>query len=275
MTTFRIGNRYSRRQIASVLGGGLRTYLPTKKGRVVCGCFKPTPRYNPGAPDEVTSGSDPTQLARLLAKQRDPIPVFLFRANRAWQYVGLYKYRGYSTDREFLKQKMHENPARGIIKGVVYFEPASNRHPDDTLAKDMREIARRKIDATTKNALMEARIGQGTFRLRVLRLWGNRCAVTGSATMKAIRASHIKAWRESTDEERLDPQNGLPLIASLDALFDAGLISFRASGEMVISSELSTAERRIFGIGRDSLTKLPAARTEEYLAHHRENCFKK
>ncbi|HEV2950111.1 MAG TPA: HNH endonuclease signature motif containing protein, partial [Gemmataceae bacterium] len=125
--------------------------------------------------------------------------------------------------------------------------------PEQQLAEDLITIAKRKgIESTTKEALINARVGQGLFREHVLQLWGNCCAVTRSLTLYAIRASHIKPWRESTDDERLDPHNGLPLVASLDALFDAGLISFESSGKMVVSSKLKTAERRIFAIGKES-----------------------
>src|SRR5262249_5289101 len=113
---------------------------------------------------------------------------------------------------------------------------------DSTIVEDCRDIKNQKLDATTKDTLVSARIGQGAFRSKILQLWDYQCAVTRSATLDAIRASHIKPWRESTNAERLDPQNGLPLIASLDALFDVGLISFESSGKLITSSSLSIAE---------------------------------
>jgi hypothetical protein len=138
------------------------------------------------------------------------------------------------------------------------------------LPQDVNEInGAQDLDTTTKKALIDARLGQGTFRANVLLLWDNCCSVTGSTIQPAIRASHIKPWRDSSNAERLDPENGLPLIASLDALFDAGLISFEASGKLIASPKLSTKERSIFGIGETSLRKKPTAKTADYLAHHR------
>lgn len=55
---------------------------------------------------------------------------------------------------------------------------------------------------------------------------------------QVLRASHAKPWRHCSDSERLDPDNGLPLVATLDALFDAGLITFDAGGCMEISTHL-------------------------------------
>ena len=146
--------------------------------------------------------------------------------------------------------------------------------PDDSQcpqAEDINEVANSPdIKLTEKKALIDARLGQGKFRKAVLQQWGQRCAVTSSAAEKAIRASHIRPWRESNNDERLDPNNGLPLIASLDALFDAGLISFEASGQMIVSSELSITERSIFGVVKSSLTKPPTPKMAAYLAYHRK-----
>ena len=150
-----------------------------------------------------------------------------------------------------------------------------DRSSQSTLMEDLNSILEKKIDPTTKDALVSARMGQGRFRRQVLGLWGNCCAVTCSMTLKAIRASHIKPWRESSDEERLDPSNGLPLVASLDALFDAGLISFDSSRKLIVSSMLNARERQIYGIGGQSLAKNPTAKTSEYLACHREHVLRR
>ncbi len=146
---------------------------------------------------------------------------------------------------------------------------------DNPRTEDVLIIARKKIDSTIKAALVNSRVGQGKFRSEVFELWDNCCAVTGSVTIDAIRASHIKPWRHSTTEERLNPNNGLPLVASFDALFDAGLISFASSGVMIVSSVLSESERKIFGLNSQSLTKAAPQKTALYLAYHRDCVLKK
>jgi hypothetical protein len=146
---------------------------------------------------------------------------------------------------------------------------------ESTLTVDLRELVNRKIDSTTKEALVSARVGQGNFRTQVLKIWGHRCCVTSSRILDVIRASHIKPWRNSSDKERVDPANGLPLVASLDALFDAGLISFESSGRLIVSSRLNAAEQQLFGIKEKSLIKIPSIKTAEYLTYHRSNVFHK
>lgn len=160
-----------------------------------------------------------------------------------------------------------EASATKVGTGSPTVEDDSGRH---TLIEDLDEIEHRSIEATTKSTLFNARIGQGWFRSEVLKRWGNCCAVTGSTTLEAIRASHILPWRDSTDEERLDPNNGIPLIASLDALFDSGLISFDSSGSLLISSKLTESERKIFGLHSQALLKKPSEKTATYLAGHRQ-----
>jgi putative restriction endonuclease len=163
-----------------------------------------------------------------------------------------------------------------IGESIPLADLTRSRTAESTLEKDLRGIIQnRRLGGTVKEALVNARLGQGNFRASVLRLWKCRCAVTGAVTLDAIRASHIKPWRDSTNSERLDPRNGLPLVASLDALFDAGFISFEASGAMLISSKLSGPERKIFGVRKKTLAQKPLLETEKYLAYHRKILFQK
>lgn len=130
-------------------------------------------------------------------------------------------------------------------------------------------IDRRKA-ATTRLSLALARIGQGQFRQDLLKRWGQACAVTGLTQTRVLRASHVLPWKESNDEQRLDPDNGLILSANLDALFDAGLISFAADGSMLVSNELEVSERRALGLPM-KLRRPPNSALRAYLAQHAAN----
>ncbi|HDR9355866.1 TPA: HNH endonuclease [Burkholderia vietnamiensis] len=121
---------------------------------------------------------------------------------------------------------------------------------------------------TTTKRLIDARLGQGKFRLDLEKMWGGRCAVTGCQIKAALRASHIKPWSTSTDEERLDGNNGFLLVATLDALFDQFCISFSEAGDMLISKSLPRDELLILGVhGR--LRKALNSRQLNYLLEHR------
>jgi HNH endonuclease len=181
------------------------------------------------------------------------------------QHVAYYERLGRGSLRQISRIAAKH---RSFLDGQAKSEESPGS--DTQLAADLTWIETQQgVSATTKEALVDARLGQGEFRLKVLRAWGNCCAVTGSTTHAAIRASHIKPWRSSSNAERLDPGNGLPLIANLDALFDGGLISFNYSGRLLVSDRINGIERDIFGLTQRSLRKRPTEKTAEYLSHHR------
>lgn len=100
----------------------------------------------------------------------------------------------------------------------------------DATAEDLQALSgRTDILATTREALVQARVGQGRFRSDVASLWGKGevCALTGIDVPELLIASHIKPWRESSDDERLDACNGLLLATHVDKAFDRYLLSFR------------------------------------------------
>ena len=100
------------------------------------------------------------------------------------------------------------------------------------LIEDLTELERDVPDFTERDQLAKARIGQGRFRADVIAKWGRGavCALTGAAIPELLVASHIKPWRKSTNKERLDPMNGLLLVANADRLFDRNFMSFKQNG---------------------------------------------
>lgn len=166
--------------------------------------------------------------------------------------------------------------------GTVYAEVKARVLVDDVIERprenqsrirDILAIFGKIRDQTEREALISSRIGQGEFRESVLNLWDYKCALTGSTTISAIRASHIKPWKRSTSIERLDPFNGIPLVATLDALFDRGFITFDRSGTLMVSPRLLREERTRLGIDRlTGIGKVPR-RTQLYLQYHRDQVF--
>ena len=94
--------------------------------------------------------------------------------------------------------------------------------------------------------------------------------MTGVAEPRLLRASHIKPWAKcETDAARLDVYNGLLLAAHLDAAFDAGLISFEDSGEVLFSSKFAMDDRDALGIHEHLALRRVAGRHLPNLAWHR------
>lgn len=125
------------------------------------------------------------------------------------------------------------------------------------------------LSPTERNRLIAARLGQGKFREDLLRYWGNACALTGCEIAEVLIASHIKAWAVGTDTERLDPHNGLLLVADADRLFDRGLISFSDTGQLLTKASLSPTQLAILGLSGDMRLRKVDRYHLIYLAAHR------
>jgi putative restriction endonuclease len=90
------------------------------------------------------------------------------------------------------------------------------------------------IPETDRLAIIRARKGQGLFKERVGKI-ESRCRITGVGNPAHLVASHCKPWRDATNEERLNGENGLLLTPSIDHLFDRGFIGFENNGRLIIS----------------------------------------
>jgi putative restriction endonuclease len=106
---------------------------------------------------------------------------------------------------------------------------------------------REDIPETERQSLIIARRGQGLFKERVLRI-ETFCRVTKVDKLEHLRASHCKPWRDSSNEERLNGENGLLLTPTIDHLFDRGFISFEDAGRLIISPVAHTESLRRMGI---------------------------
>ncbi|RKF40847.1 HNH endonuclease [Paraburkholderia fungorum] len=143
-----------------------------------------------------------------------------------------------------------------------------------TIETNLANIATRHADnPTTRQALVAARMGQGKYRLELLARWDEQCAVTGCPVTQVLRASHARPWCDSDDSQRLDPDNGLALVANLDALFDAGLITFTGTGAMLVSPRLPKEHHAVLGVPAN-LRKRPNPGQIKYLQYHAENVFR-
>src|SRR5205823_13957603 len=103
------------------------------------------------------------------------------------------------------------------------------------------------LRSTEKDAIIRARRGQGLFKQRVMEI-EDRCRITGVTNLVHLVASHCKPWRDSTNEERLEGENGLLLTPSIDHLFDRGFIGFEGDGPLIISPVAHTPSLARMGI---------------------------
>ncbi len=128
---------------------------------------------------------------------------------------------------------------------------------------------------TETQSLAMARVGQGEFRNQLLAYWESSCSVTGVNDKNLLRASHIKPWRDSQNNERLDKFNGLLLNPNLDLLFDKGFITFDGNGKIHISKQISKKNLDRLGVKDSMSLRRIDGGHKHFLDYHREKVFQK
>lgn len=173
-----------------------------------------------------------------------------------------FEYKG------ILRLSHHELRTKGpsrFIFALEFPDPIQN----DLVAHEEEILA---VPETERMELRKSRIGQGRFRERLIQTWGG-CAVTGATQIDVLKASHIKPWRHSTNEERLSPANGLLLTPTLDTLFDAGYVSFSGEGVLLTSIAISSENYARLGLRPEMKLVRKTEKNQPYLMYHRENVF--
>ncbi|WP_427071281.1 HNH endonuclease [Lysinibacillus fusiformis] len=135
--------------------------------------------------------------------------------------------------------------------------------------KDIQQVENLPIPQTEKERLIKGRIGQGKFK-RLLIERECKCALCGVTDPRVLIASHIKPWSASTNEERLDENNGLLLCPNHDALFDKHLISFDLDGKIVISKSLDETALVFLNVNDELRVKLNNEQLS-YMEGHYQN----
>ncbi len=173
------------------------------------------------------------------------------------------------------KNSTGNNMYSNALKQFRYF--TLDFFDDNEERKIVNEISSlNSLNETEKQTIVKARIGQGNYRLQLLKKYESRCIVTGIDNTKLLVASHIKPWAICNNYERIDTENGLLLSANMDRLFDCGLITFNNNGKMLISSFVGDENISRLYISKDIVVDLKATnKLIEYLEYHRDVLFVK
>jgi putative restriction endonuclease len=145
------------------------------------------------------------------------------RHHQDFQYIGTVELKSFV--------RSETNPFQFIFKIIGASSITEPIGFDDFLFDD--SIVR----STESSSLQLSRVGQGIFRIKLIQLWRS-CSLTDIDFPEILRASHIKPWSVSDNQERLNPYNGLLLTPTYDVLFDKGYISFRDDGHMLLSKQV-------------------------------------
>ncbi|CAK2057529.1 putative restriction endonuclease [Vibrio crassostreae] len=180
---------------------------------------------------------------------------------------------GYEEKARKLEQfQIRDSRGKGMYSAALshYHKFLADLSQVDVNADIKQVMTDNTLSETEKTILVNTRVGQGHFRSKLIQMWGG-CAVTGYRNTQLLLASHIKPWRDSSNEERLDRFNGLLLLANLDKAFDLGFISFDDHGKVLISSYLESPD--VIGLKEDmAFSIMPDHRP--YPRYHRGELFK-
>ncbi len=184
----------------------------------------------------------------------------------------------------FLRGRLHQHPGAKPNKVADVAKEADravqlspSREPDlerwEERVEHVNEIP--KIPETQPQAIIQARVGQGRFRASVQGV-ERAYRVTKVERLEHLVASHTKPWRDSTNEERLDGENGLLLTPTIDHLFDKGFISFENSGDLIVSPVADRPSLLKMGIKPEGKVNVGAFSEGQrtFLDYHRENVLR-
>jgi len=156
---------------------------------------------------------------------------------------------------------------------IDYFYFGAEEHPFEIRNKEKEIEVAKDIRTEGKEQIIRARTGQGRYREKLLDECPY-CLITKVSDERLLRASHIKPWVKSSNEERIDPKNGLILTPTYDLLFDRGFVSFRDSGVLLVSPWISPMNQRRLNLSPGRRYDFHWEGREKYLRYHRENIFK-
>lgn len=141
------------------------------------------------------------------------------------------------------------------------------------LFEDLAAIDADVVGETEKQELRSARIGQGKFRRDLLSVFNQRCAATGVQLPAILEAAHIKPWKKSSNEERLDVNNGLLLVANLHKMLDSNFLTFDDQGWAQWAPKIDDSTLAVLGLRPGIRIDIGTSARREYLRCHREKVF--
>ncbi len=150
----------------------------------------------------------------------------------------------------------------GIVRGTesdvedddFNADPSQEGNAGSPLNKVMRSILERR--------------GQPKFRRDLLKLYNDRCCVTGCAVMDLLEAAHINPYSEDGDNSL---SNGLILRADIHTLFDRNLLTVDENCVVRISKDLIGSEYE--SLKGKKISRNPVALPSEFSLRKRFESF--
>jgi len=147
------------------------------------------------------------------------------------------------------------------LKLVPDFDGYSTKPAEVELASELENALQSYVPRiplhTTVEKMVKVRVGQQRFKRDVLNDCGRVCPFTRITDESLLIAGHIKPWAKSSDEEKLDPKNGLLFTPTFDRMFNNGFISFKDDTKLIISPLVSHRTAELLGIQSNMELSIP------------------
>lgn len=217
-----------------------------------------------------------------LADIDDKNLVIKYNENKAISTTETAELANYLSSATFKNQTKHivENKINITTKPQKHNYSTNNQaNENQSLSEEVITEEYENIPTSTKEAIIKQRIGQD--KLRDLLLTKEKCCqLCGINMPELLIASHIKAWKDCNNTDKIEKNergslnNVLLLCATHDKLFDKGYISFDENGEILISKLLSPEIYHLVNINKNITINIKSDLQKQYLEFHRKNIFK-
>ena len=117
-----------------------------------------------------------------------------------------------TTRDKYTKQRDMVNFKSALRKYRDFLKSNFRKQQEDTVLAEIKKIEDDKtVSKTERLSITRSRVGQGLFRDRLIGYW-HGCSITSFQHYDILVASHIKPWKVSDNQQRLDVYNGLLLL---------------------------------------------------------------
>lgn len=176
---------------------------------------------------------------------------------------------------EKVVNKLYENSVIAESNSAFNFPISfSNQIEMKKVTQDLNKLEEvlrnQNFTETEISQIIKSRIGQSYFREMLYQKQSN-CWICGIRGKSLLRASHVKPWKDSTNNERIDVNNGLLLCPNHDVLFDKGFITFKSDGNILVSTKLNSNDREKM---LKNITQIKFnEKQKKYIEWHEKNVF--
>ena len=184
--------------------------------------------------------------------------------NNGWSAWKIIQFFGFSDNDKGQFSNLDFKVLSKQIEGAELADLAEYHLENNTEKEDNYQNSGKDILRNIK-----VRVGQSKLKKRLLKNYGNKCALCNISSTDLLIASHIKPWSKSNNKEKTNPTNSILLCNLHDGLFDKGYISLTNEYDLIFrdKNELEKQNIKTDLKFRNPEKELLGA---EFLNHHRK-----